>query len=115
MMSTSDLLPDAQLSVMRALLGEITSEMRAVTVEVNARHITVRVYHDDVASEEAWEDFDAAMTDVYADFHHDGPEAITIDYRFIRCDLPAKVPGLGWPVFARKGTEFREWGPADPF
>ena len=40
----------------------------------------LRVYHDGVASEEAWEDFDAAMTDVYADFPHDGAEAVTIDY-----------------------------------
>ena len=114
-MRTTELLPDAQLSVMRALLGEITVEMRAVTIEVNARHITLRVYHDGVASEEAWEDFDAAMTDVYADFPHDGAEAVTIDYRFIRCDSPAKLPGLGSPVFARKGTEFREWKSGDSF
>jgi hypothetical protein len=52
------LLPQAQLSVMRAMLGEITPEMRAVTVEVNARRLTVRVYHDQVASDELWDDFE---------------------------------------------------------
>lgn len=62
------LLPQAQLSVIRAMVGEITPEMRAITVELNAQHVTVRVYHDGLASDDLWDDFDAAMTEVYADF-----------------------------------------------
>ena len=112
-MNTHELLRDAQLSVMRMLLGEITPDMRAVTVEVNARHISVRVYHDGLASEEAWDEFDSAMTEVYADFPMLGSDAITIDYKMIRCDAPEVIPALGMPVFARKGTHFRDWKEGD--
>jgi hypothetical protein len=107
------LLPQAKLSVMRAMLGEITPEMRAVTVEVNARHVTVRVYHDELASDELWDDFDAAMTEVYADFPADGPDAISLDYKLLRCDSPQLIPALGEPVFVRKGTRFRNWSLGD--
>ena len=100
---------------MRMLIGQITPEMRAVTVEVNARHITVRVYHDRLASDEAWDEFDSAMTEVFADFQHSGPDAVTFDYRFIRCDEPEPIPAIGRPAFARKGTRFREWTAEAPF
>ena len=70
MVSTTDLLREAQFSVMCMLVGEVTPEMRAVTVEVNARHITVRVYHDGCASDDAWDAFDSAMTEVFTDFEH---------------------------------------------
>ena len=113
--TTADLFRDAQFSVMRMLIGEVTPEMRAVTVEVNARHITIRVYHDGAASDEAWQDFDSAMTEVFADFEHSGPDAVTLDYRFIRCDAPTPIPAIGRAVFARKGTEFRDWTKGDPF
>jgi hypothetical protein len=83
------------------LLDEITSEMRAVTVEVNARQVTIRVYHDGLASDEAWEDFDAAMIRAEGDLLPDGTP-VSINHCFIRCDSPDAVPALGDPVFARK-------------
>jgi hypothetical protein len=106
-------LGEAQLSVMRAMLGEITPEIRSVTVEVNGRHIIVRVYHDGVAGDDLWDDFDSAMTDVYADFPSEGARAITLEYELIRCDAPAAIPALGLPIFARNDTQFREWLAAD--
>jgi hypothetical protein len=90
------------------MLGEVTPEMRAVTVEVNARHITVRVYHTGLASDKLWDDFDAAMTEVYADFPSEGPDAVSVDYKLIRCDEPQPIPALGHPIFVRKGTQFRD-------
>ena len=98
---------------MRAMLGEITPEMRAVTVEINARHLTVRVYHNGLASDKLWDDFDAAMTEVYADFPAEGPDAVSVDYKLIRCDAPQLVPALGQPIFVRKGTQFRDWSLGD--
>lgn len=107
------LLAQAQLSVMRAMLGEITPEMRAVTVEVNARQITVRVYHNGLASDELWDDFNAATTEVYADFPAEGPDAISVHHKLIRCDAPQLIPALGQPIFVRKGTQFRDWSLGD--
>ena len=111
---TTSFLHQAQLSAMRAMLGEITPEMRAITVEVNMRQITVRVYHDGVASDELWDDFDAAMACVQADFPGEGPEAISLVQILHRYDSPAPIPAIGFPIFARKGTRFREWTRGDP-
>ena len=109
----SRLIQQAQLSVQRALVGEITSQVRVVSVEVNARQITVRVYHHGAASDELWDDLDASMAEVYADFPSDGPEAVSVNLKLLRCDEPEPVPALGIPIFGRKGTQFREWTPTD--
>lgn len=89
------------------MLGEITPEMRAVTVEVNVRQITVRVYHSGLASDELGDDIDAAMTEVYADFPAGGPDAVSVNHKLIRCDEPQRIPVLGLPIFVRKGTQLR--------
>lgn len=78
------------------------------------RQITVRVYHDGIASDELWDDFDAAMTCVLADFPAEGPEAVTLVQSLSRYDSPAPIPAIGFPIFARKGTQFREWAWGDP-
>jgi hypothetical protein len=94
---TTSFLHQAQLSV-----------MRAITAEVNMRQIGVRVYHDGLSSDELWDDFDAAMTCVLADFPAEGPEAISLHHSLRRYDPPDPIPAIGWPIFARKGTRFRE-------
>jgi hypothetical protein len=109
----SELIVEAKLSLQRALVGEITGEMRAVAVEVNSRQIVVRVYHDVAASDELWDDLEASMAEVYADFPGDGPDAVEISLKLLRCDKPSPIPMLGFPIFAHKDTPFREWENGD--
>ncbi len=109
----SEFIVDAKLSLQRALVGEITPEVRAVAVDVNMRQIIVRVYHNGSASDELFDDLDASMSEVYADFPGDGSEAIEVSLRLLRSDEPDPIPMLGLPIFARKGTQFREWKTGD--
>jgi hypothetical protein len=105
----SGFLAEAQLSVVRALLGEITPEIRVVTVQTHMRAITVRVYAHGEVSDELLDDLDAAMTQVYADFPGEGPEAVRVDLELDRADEPDPVPAYGWPIFVRKGVVCLPW------
>ncbi|MEP6999149.1 MAG: hypothetical protein ABI969_01640 [bacterium] len=108
-------LGSVKLSVVRALLGEITPAMRAVTVELNAELVTIRVYHDGVASDELWADLDAASTAVHADLPERPDHPVSVQLSLLRCDEPHPIPTLGEAVFSRKGVQHREWKPSDPF
>ena len=88
------------------MLGEITRSIRAITVELATRHVTVRVFHEGATSEDLAEAMDVADTEILADFPSSGPDSITLDTLLIRSDEPARIPALGMPVFARKGTSF---------
>ena len=77
------------LSVQRALLGEITPGMRAISVRWNNQRICIRVYHDGPWATEDSEDFDAgAVTQVVADFL----PPTDIQYEFVRLDDDAPLP-----------------------
>lgn len=97
-----------QLSVMRALLGEIMPEMRAITVDRNQREVVVRVFHEGVASDELIDTVDVADTEMRADFPSNGPDAITLETVLVRSDAPEPIPPLGMPLFACKGVRFAQ-------
>ena len=102
---TSDLRARVLLSVQRALLGEITPEMRAVEVEWSPERILLRVFTEGEASEQVREDFDAAVvTQVVADFPEPDRGDPRVELEFVRCDAPDHVPVRGTLVFARAGV-----------
>ena len=92
---------------MRAWLGEITPDIRAITVDLSGRQVTVRIFHEGAASAEFIEASRVADTEILADFPSSGPEAIALNTLLVRCDEPARLPVLGLPIFVRKGTHFQ--------
>ena len=99
--------PDrVQLSVMRALLGAISPPMRAVTVEIHGREVTVRVFHDGAASPDLEELVSEVDTEIRADYPAEGADAIVLETRLVRCDAPRLLPAEGLPVFSRHGTQY---------
>jgi hypothetical protein len=92
---------------MRAMLGEITPEIRAITVYLAGRRITVRVFREGAASEDLAEAREFADTEILADFPASGEDAISLQTLLVRCDETIKIPSLGMPVFVRKGTYFQ--------
>jgi hypothetical protein len=93
------------MSVQRALLGEITPEMRAIEVEWSPERIMLRVFTEGEAGERLREDFDAsAVTQVIADFAIPAEGGPHVAFEFVRCDAPERIPVRGTLVFARAGV-----------
>lgn len=88
------------LSVIRALLGAVTPNLRAVTLKIDQKELVVKVcffYHGAISDE----DFDtahAALTEIISDF----PDNYDLDDKVIRLDYPNPIPVDGRPVFRRK-------------
>ena len=87
-------------AVQTALLGEITSAIRLVTIEVHGQAVTVRVYHNGDVTDEFRDDFEAVGTEVHALL----PRTASVEVLFERNEEPNPIQILGWPVYARKGT-----------
>lgn len=90
----------AQLSVQRALLGVVTSDLRAVTVTHEPQVIEVRLVYEDDPSQDVRELIDDAHTEVIADF------PVDTDVRFMVVVIPperplSNVPGDRW-LYLRK-------------
>jgi hypothetical protein len=101
-------------SIVRALVGEITEDMRAIAFAVDwpARLIEIRVYTQGEASDETKEDFDAsAITQIVADFSFPEKGDPMVTFSFQRCDEPSLIPNWGSFVFARKGARFQQPAP----
>jgi hypothetical protein len=103
-----DLRTSILLSVQRALVGELTREMRAVEVVLTTTRAVVRVFTEGELSAKLREDFDAgAIAQVVADFPYLGERHPQIECEFVRCDFPDKVPVEGILVHALAGVQFR--------
>jgi hypothetical protein len=101
----NDLRVKVLLSIQRALLGEITDCMRAISVSFSLELIDIRIYTEGDASDETRDDFDAAViTQVIADLDSDA----AVIHRFERCGTPSQIPFFGVCVFARKGVRFQQ-------
>jgi hypothetical protein len=71
------------LSIQRALLGHVTSNIRAVTARMDATTITLRWIVDGEISDALQDDLGAVGAAVIADF-----STHQIAAEFIRCDAP---------------------------
>lgn len=90
--------PDVLLSVQRALLGAVSSELRGVAVELDLGVITVRFYYDGPISDDALDSATTVIAEVGADFDN---LAIVKD-EITRIDYPQKLPSAGIWVFKRR-------------
>jgi hypothetical protein len=103
----SELRARALLSVQRALIGEVTPEMRAIEVVVTSGRVLLRVFTDGEAPARVRDDFDAgAATQIVADFPYpeDGDPEVAVE--FVRCDFPEPIPVEGVLVHAFSGVRF---------
>ena len=96
----TELRASVAMSLMRALWGEVTQEMRVVLARIELENaIFIEFYIDGSISRELVETASYVETEVIADF----PSTFDISHRLIRLDAPAKVPiGDGILVFSRK-------------
>lgn len=88
------------MSLMRALWGEVTNEMRVVLARLEReKAISIEFYINGSISRELAETASYVEAEVIADF----PSTLDISHGLIRLDAPAKVPiGDGILVFSRK-------------
>ena len=74
------------LSIRRALLGEVTPNIRAVTAQIDAQTIVLRWIIDGEISDSFRRNLSAVGTEVVADF-----ASHQIAEEFIRCDAPRSI------------------------
>ncbi|MEF2148455.1 hypothetical protein [Aquilutibacter rugosus] len=80
---------EVAMSLMRALWGEVTPDMRAVFVRVVGEHVfSIEFYIDGNSSEQLLEVASEIEGEVMGDF----PSGIDISHKLIRLDAPAKIP-----------------------
>lgn len=77
------------LSIQRALLGEVTPNIRAVTAGIDENAITLRWIIDGEITDELEDDLSAAGAEVIADF-----ETHQIAEEFVRSDAPRPLDEL---------------------
>jgi hypothetical protein len=77
------------LSIQRALLGEVTPNIRAVTAQIGSDTVTLRWIIDGVISDSLRRDLSAVGTEVIADF-----ATHQIAEEFVRCDAPSALDEL---------------------
>jgi hypothetical protein len=93
----------ALLSVQRALLGEVTPEMRAISLELSQKVLRVTVFIDGLVDEDLVDDFDSAViTQIIADFPEPDRDDPAVEFEFIRADVPAPLEPRGRWVYFRK-------------
>jgi len=95
---------EAKLSVVRALVGEISPFMRAVSVQNAPGILKVWVYTERDATPDEQEDFDACvMTQVVSDFPDEFASGeMEIGFEFVSVSCSARVNAEGQLVFMRK-------------
>ena len=85
------------LSLERGLLGEITPNLRAVTLKVEDRRIDVRCYFQGEIAKEDRESMSCVKTELIADFPKD---QVTLEV--VHLDAPAPIPKDDIGVYFRR-------------
>lgn len=88
------------ISAQSALLGIVTSNLRAVTIKVDNDNKFVKVcffYEGDISDEE-FDNFSCAITEIISDF----PPNYQLEEHVERLDMPQKIPIDGRLVYLRK-------------
>lgn len=94
---------DLKLSAQRALLGNVTPNLRAVCVDIEDNVISAIFFCDKEISEEDFELYEQAKDQIIADFcqpqaSFDQPE---FSLETVRLDYPEKMPLKGFWVYYR--------------
>lgn len=88
------------LSAINALLGAVTPNLRAVTMEISVPEKIVKAsfFYDGRISDEDFDTANCALTEIISDF----PPDYKLEDRIERLDYPTKIPVVGRLVFQRK-------------
>ena len=101
-----------RLSAQRALLGHVTPELRAVSVDVDpqSRRISARFVFDGEVNETVRDAASCAGTEILSDY----PEGWDIDEQFIICPAPQRPEHLRFVVYARCEDDWVKSRPGHP-
>lgn len=88
-----------RLSAQRALLGRVTSRLRAVSVDIDSRrlHLSVRFIFNTTPRDSDKDAAACAGAEIIADY----PGGWTISEEFVMCALPVRMSHLRVLVYAR--------------
>lgn len=92
----------AMLSVQRALLGEVTPDLRSVSVKVHATTITLTTTFDGEYDQMLWDAASGVAAEVIADYP--SPWIIEEVIRFRKHPIEAHHPNDGQLAFFRRET-----------
>jgi hypothetical protein len=90
-----------RLSVQRALLGEITSNMVAVTCGIKGFRILVRAYYDELPTDSDVDRLSSIASQIIGDFS----EAYEIDEKAMAATTHQPIRMLDFWAFIREGAE----------
>jgi hypothetical protein len=96
----------ALLAMQRALLGEVTAELRAVVIDFDTEQLIffARFYYDKEACEKMIDLWQCAATEASASL---GPDCFT-HLQIERVDYPEKIPSCGYYAYLRKEPNLPE-------
>jgi len=97
MKNSNQLVVDAKLSVQRALLGRVTSNLRAVVFTIAVKDVQIRFYYDGIVGNFESETTSEAETEVMADYDCDWSIGATC----LRMDAPELINDDGVWVYQR--------------
>jgi hypothetical protein len=84
-------------SIQVALLGHITPNLRAVSIECKENEIKLLFYYDDLPSEDERELANLSDTEFISDF----PVSVKTNFEIIHLPKPSHIPKLGMLVYLR--------------
>jgi len=93
-----------RLALQKALVGQVTPEMRLVSIEPSDALVRVVVYYDRSLPDDDRAEFADEVASVVGLDLGDPPAGPEVACHFLRCDDPQRVPVRGEIVFARKGV-----------
>ena len=91
----------AVLSLQKALLGRVITELRAVITEVleGSNHVFVRFFYETPLTQDILLEWEEALSEVMADFG----EGFTFDMALVLLPYPQPIPFHGCYVYLKKG------------
>ncbi len=88
----------ALLAIQRALLGIVTTELRAVIADMEDKLLYIRFYYDRNVASEILDDWECAITETMADL---GPDYL-LDEGIEKLSYPQEIPFRGRCAYLRK-------------
>lgn len=98
MTAIDDSVVAARLSIQRAMLGEVSAKLRAVTFTVSRTCLDIKFYFDGVVDDDDLESVSCIETEVLADYE----EEYKVSARCLRVDMPSPIDDSGVWVFRRR-------------
>jgi hypothetical protein len=102
----SDLRQRALLSIHRALVGEVDSNILAITAEISQKEIHLRVFVEGELPDDQIENFDAGViTEIIADFPFPDSGDPKVSFEFLTVRIKDRLNYLEGLVYLKKKSE----------